>query len=168
MIATAYINLTALFFSEISLYVENLLVESTSLSGRLWLWQRALSVIHDFPFTGVGPGSFSLVGPVLPHHNGGFENNLTVHNMYLQVVVVAGIPGFVWTDVYRAFFQTFKQLFPMTQNSHHYECYALGLGGGIIAHLTFSLTDVIVLGEIVVHSILDGCRILVSCISPCT
>ncbi len=66
-------------------------------NGRAEVWSRAIYMIQDFPFTGVGAGTFGrvanvlypffLVGPdaLVPH----------AHNLALQVAVDLGIPGLV-------------------------------------------------------------------------
>lgn len=66
-------------------------------AGRLELWSRALYMLIDFPYTGIGVGTFQevvlalypvLLNPPdfpLPH----------AHNLYLQMGVDYGIPGLV-------------------------------------------------------------------------
>jgi putative inorganic carbon (HCO3(-)) transporter len=61
------------------------------------IWSRALSMIQDFPFTGIGMGSFNETanlmypffqdGPAVPVPH--------AHNLFLQVGVDLGIPGLV-------------------------------------------------------------------------
>lgn len=69
-------------------------VTSSGLS-RGELWQRGIYMIQDFPFTGVGPGLYALVGNLLyplflvseyPEH---------AHNIYLQAAIDHGLPGLV-------------------------------------------------------------------------
>jgi putative inorganic carbon (HCO3(-)) transporter len=64
------------------------------LEGRLEVWSRALSMIHDFPFTGIGLGSFTLVSdrlyPFFSYLPSTVEH---AHNLYLQVAVDLGLPG---------------------------------------------------------------------------
>ena len=64
-------------------------------TSRLEVWNRALYMIRDMPFTGVGLGTFSLIldtfypsflagpGARIPH----------AHNLFLQVAVDLGLPG---------------------------------------------------------------------------
>jgi putative inorganic carbon (HCO3(-)) transporter len=67
-----------------------------SASGRLEIWSRAIWIVQDFPFTGVGMGLYGDVVEVLyplfsfppgeiPH----------AHNLFLQIAVDLGIPGLV-------------------------------------------------------------------------
>lgn len=64
------------------------------LEGRLEVWSRALAMIHDFPFTGIGLGGFTLVSdrlyPFFAYLPGTVEH---AHNLYLQVAVDLGLPG---------------------------------------------------------------------------
>lgn len=68
-----------------------------SLGDRVQIWKRALGMMHDFPFTGIGLGAFGHVANSLypffvvpapfPH----------AHNLFLQVAVDLGIAGLlVW------------------------------------------------------------------------
>jgi len=73
----------------------------SGIDGRLEVWSRALYMIQDFPFTGIGMGlygpvadllyPFFLAGPgVIPH----------AHNLFLQVAVDLGIPGLIaWLSI---------------------------------------------------------------------
>lgn len=66
------------------------------LDSRLEIWSRAIYMIQDFPFTGIGMGSFTevtdllyplfLVAPGTVSH---------AHNLFLQVAVDLGVPGLI-------------------------------------------------------------------------
>ena len=69
----------------------------SSLQGRLELWSRAIYMIQDFPFTGVGLGmfepivkllypTFSIAPDVVFFH---------AHNIYLNVAAEMGLPGLI-------------------------------------------------------------------------
>jgi putative inorganic carbon (HCO3(-)) transporter len=64
------------------------------LDGRLDLWSRALQMIQDFPFTGIGMGAFMQVAnamyPFSPH-----ADHPHAHNLFLQVAVDLGLPGLI-------------------------------------------------------------------------
>lgn len=68
-----------------------------SSQGRLELWQRAVYMLQDFPYTGIGLGTFSRVTPVLyPLFLIGPDTEVPhAHNLYLQAGVDLGIPGLV-------------------------------------------------------------------------
>lgn len=66
-------------------------------ASRLELWQRALYVWQDFPFTGIGLGTFAQVVPVLYplFLNDPAQPIPHAHNIFLQMGVDYGIPGLV-------------------------------------------------------------------------
>jgi putative inorganic carbon (HCO3(-)) transporter len=65
--------------------------------GRVELWSRALCMIQDFPFTGIGAGTFNAVADSLyPLFLAGPDVKIPhAHNLLLQVGVDLGIPGLV-------------------------------------------------------------------------
>lgn len=94
----------ALYFIGLKPVLETLAASNSlgTLDGRLEVWSRAIYMIQDFPFTGIGMGSFGNVADVLypfflfapgtiPH----------AHNLFLQVAVDLGIPGLVaWLSIF--------------------------------------------------------------------
>jgi putative inorganic carbon (hco3(-)) transporter len=64
------------------------------LDGRLEVWSRAIYMVQDFPFTGIGMGSFTEVAdrlyPFFLYAPGSVEH---AHNLFLQVAVDLGLPG---------------------------------------------------------------------------
>ncbi len=114
-----------------------------SAQGRLELWSRALAMMGDFPFTGVGMGSFgralwllyplATVGPdtILDH----------AHNLFLQAGTDYGLPGLVawlaqmalllWMGAGAVRHARGGGLWPL----------AAGLLGGLVAYLVHGLTD---------------------------
>ena len=73
--------------------VVDALADTSSLEFRLMVWKTAVSMTRDFPFTGVGMGTFNEVAvrlypfPVVP--------NPGAHNLYLQVAVDLGLLGLI-------------------------------------------------------------------------
>ncbi len=66
------------------------------LDQRMEIWSRAIYVIQDFPFTGLGLGTFERVVAVLyPLFLNPAGTVSHAHNLYLQVVVDLGLPGLV-------------------------------------------------------------------------
>ncbi len=79
---------------------ENLFLTSEASAkavGRFELWNRALSMLQDFPFTGIGLGRFQdIIVRMYPV----FLNSTSAplphaHNLYLQTGVDYGLPGLV-------------------------------------------------------------------------
>jgi putative inorganic carbon (HCO3(-)) transporter len=66
------------------------------LDQRMEIWSRALYAIQDFPYTGLGLGTFervvAVLYPLFLNPDGTIPH---AHNLYLQVVVDLGLPGLV-------------------------------------------------------------------------
>jgi putative inorganic carbon (HCO3(-)) transporter len=119
-----------------------------SFQGRLELWQRAIYIMQDFPYTGISMGTFDsvldvmyplfLIGPdALVFH---------AHNLYLQTGVEFGIPGLVaYMALIAAFGYTAWTILRSPASTRGLCVVALGLLCGLVAHLIYGLTDAIVL-----------------------
>jgi putative inorganic carbon (HCO3(-)) transporter len=117
----------------------------TSLSGRLEIWSRALYMIQDFSFTGVGQG---MVEPVihilyplfLISPDTAFGH---AHNIYLNTAAEMGLPFLV---AMLAFYllMIFLPLKQLSQNpSRLAASMSLALFGIVIVYLTHGLIDTI-------------------------
>jgi putative inorganic carbon (hco3(-)) transporter len=67
------------------------------LDGRLEVWSRALYMLQDFPFTGIGMGTFKQVANALyPFFLAGPDADVPhAHNLFLQVGIDLGLPGLI-------------------------------------------------------------------------
>ena len=66
------------------------------IDGRVEIWSRAVYMIKDFPFTGVGMGSYDRVAGLLyPFFSSGNNSHYHAHNIFLQIAVDLGIPGLI-------------------------------------------------------------------------
>lgn len=67
------------------------------LDGRLELWSRGLYALSDFPFTGIGIGTFDRVIPVLyPLFTIGADiRGMNAHNLFIQIGIDLGLPGLI-------------------------------------------------------------------------
>jgi putative inorganic carbon (HCO3(-)) transporter len=117
-------------------------------SGRIELWSRAIYGIRDFPFTGMGMNTFRQVMPVryptLLHEAN--QDVAHAHNNLLQEALDLGIPGLV---AYLSIWMVAAVLLVAVYRSSDgrpYRAMAGGLGGGLIAHFVFGMTDAIPLG----------------------
>jgi putative inorganic carbon (HCO3(-)) transporter len=80
--------------------VADILLTTQNIGGlavRLEIWSRALSMIQDFPLTGIGMGAFEQVANALyPFFLAGRDADIPhAHNLFLQVGVDLGIPGLI-------------------------------------------------------------------------
>jgi putative inorganic carbon (HCO3(-)) transporter len=121
---------------------------SITLPVRAELWNRGLSMLQDFPFTGVGMGQFSLVlhalyTPFLIPPDYWVAH---AHNVFLQLALDLGIPGaaamaFVIGAFLREMWRAARRSAdPVPQ------AIAVGLGAGMLAFLVYGLTDAISIG----------------------
>ena len=120
------------------------------LDGRLELWSRALYAISDFPFTGIGIGTFERVIPVLyPLFSIGPDTTIThAHNLILQVGVDLGLPGLI------AYLALFINTFALATRSLRDRAAVLdwaltaGAVGGLLAMFVHGIFDAAVWGSI--------------------
>ena len=140
-------------------------------NGRVEVWRRAIYGIQDFPITGMGMNTFRKVVNVLypfytidPSYDIGHA-----HNEFLQAALDLGLPGLVgFVALYLVSFwmlaQTWRSVERVTAEGGITEgittpgirgllsspvgvkALVLGLGGGLLAHAIFGLTDAVALG----------------------
>lgn len=119
-----------------------------NVSGRVELWSRAIYAISDVPFTGMGMNVFRKVMPewyptVLAMPGLDVAH---AHNHLLQAALDLGIPGLIaysalWLTVGVLLIRVYRRSVDPVARA-----LAGGLGAGLIAHFTFSMTDAIPLG----------------------
>lgn len=120
---------------------------ATDVDSRLELWSRAISMISDFPLTGVGMNDFRRVMPAM------YPAFLTspnvdvahAHNHLLQVAVDVGLPGLVaylalWCGAAALLISAYR----CTQGSRRWVI--SGVAAGMVAYFAFGTSDAIALG----------------------
>jgi len=127
-----------------------------TLASRLEVWQRGLMMVRDFPYTGIGIGTYNPIAhllypffiaapdEVVPH----------AHNQLLQVAVDLGIPGLIaYIGLLVAFgvcaMRAYADLSPSPSPDRRGEqerALTIGLVAGMFAHHVFGLTDAFILG----------------------
>lgn len=121
-----------------------LITETTSSAqGRLELWQRAIYMLQDFPFTGIGLGDFSRVAPILyPFFLIGPDTVVPhAHNLFLQMGVDLGIPGLVaFIALLTAFTITAVGTIRQARGTE-FAPLAIGLFCGFVVYLIHGLLD---------------------------
>jgi len=119
-----------------------------ALSGleiRLEIWSRGLYMIRDFPFTGVGMGSYGPLAdrlyPFFLQPPGSIPH---AHNLFMQVAVDLGIPGLVaWLVVFTGAATCAWRVWRTGQRQGNPWMWALGAGliASQVALLVHGLTD---------------------------
>jgi len=125
-----------------------------SISDRLEIWSRAVYALKDFAFTGMGIGTFRVIGPIfypLFFIEPG-RDIAHAHNLFFQSGLDFGILGIIsvtsiWGSILPLTYFTTKtnrELLLIRKLS--VRDFAIGLGGGLIGHLVFSFVDAVALG----------------------
>lgn len=133
----------------------DILASSSTISGidgRVEIWSRAVYMIQDFPFTGVGMGSYGDVADVLyPFFLAAPGSVPHAHNLFLQVAVDLGLPGLVaWLAVLFSGTLAAWQVYRAGRLSGR--TLAAGLGAGLLcsqlALVVHGVTDAVTWGMV--------------------
>jgi putative inorganic carbon (HCO3(-)) transporter len=114
------------------------------------IWDIAISMVQDFPFTGIGLGTFPQVADQLYGHAllmGSQTETPHAHNLFLETAVDLGLPGlgfYVLLGVCAA--RSARRAIKLARTSQ-LRGVAAGAGCGLVAYYLFGLTDTIGLGE---------------------
>jgi putative inorganic carbon (HCO3(-)) transporter len=119
-------------------------------SFRLEVWRVAVAGVVDFPFTGMGIGTFEETSRLLygldvsPDYHFGHA-----HNEFFQAALDLGLPGLIAFIAIHliAFGMLFKILTGPAATRSLISLLALGSGSGLLAHLIYGLTDATALGS---------------------
>jgi hypothetical protein len=112
---------------------------------RLDMWSRALAMIQDMPFTGIGLNTFPVIqSSFYPGFLLGPEPH--AHNLFIQTALDLGLPGllaFLWLLV--AWVYTVWRKYHTSECSE-YRILLVGLVAGVLAYLTAGFIDAMMLG----------------------
>ena len=126
---------------------EFLLVTNTTVTaaGRSELWQRAIYMMQDFPYTGIGLGTFSRVMPILyPTFLIGPDAEVPhAHNLILQAGIDLGVPGLVALVGLLAVFSIIALQTVRLARNTSLAPLSVGLLCGFIVYLIHGLVDYI-------------------------
>lgn len=133
----------------------NKLVSNASLGGadgRLDVWSRAVYMIQDFPFTGVGMGSYSQMADRLyPFYLYPPGKVAHAHNLLLQIAADLGIPGLIaWLSTWMCALATAWQVYWHGRKLEHGWLAGLGAGlvGSQLALLAHGMVDAVTWGMV--------------------
>lgn len=119
-----------------------------TMQGRMEVWQRAIYMIQDFPYTGIGIGTFDKVANAMyPFFLLGPDARVThAHNNLLEVGVDLGIPGLLAYVALLTCFAVAAWRAYHTLSDRSLQALIVGLACGMLAHQVFGLTDAFLLG----------------------
>jgi len=124
----------------------------SGVEGRVEIWSRAVYMIQDFPFTGVGMGSFGEVADILyPFFLAAPGTIPHAHNLFLQVAVDLGLPGLIgWLAVWLVVMAVAWRVY--RAGWRRGDLWAAGLGAGLLgaqlALVVHGLTDAVTWGMV--------------------
>jgi putative inorganic carbon (HCO3(-)) transporter len=138
----------------------------STLEGRLELWSRVIYGIQDFPFTGMGMDTFRHIVHVLyPLFLSSPDMDIAhAHNEFLQAALDLGVPGLIaFLSLHMGAFWMLREIWQAVQSKEFraqsqdsqplpltprplIQALVLGLGGGLLAHMLYGLTDAVALG----------------------
>jgi putative inorganic carbon (HCO3(-)) transporter len=120
------------------------------IDGRLEIWSRAIYMIQDFPFTGIGMGSFMRVADTLyPFFLVGSGKVVHAHSLFLQIAVDLGLPGFIaWLAIFVLVIVAAWQVYKLGKVEHNGLIAGLGAGllGSQLALTIHGITDAVTWG----------------------
>ncbi|MDQ3703429.1 MAG: O-antigen ligase family protein, partial [Chloroflexota bacterium] len=114
-------------------------------AARLELWPRALRMIGDAPYTGIGLGMFPWV---MDRFYSGFilGPERHAHSFFLQIALDLGLPGLVTVVWLLGAFARHLRADYRSSSDSAGRATTLGLGAGLLAYLVFGTIDVVALG----------------------
>jgi putative inorganic carbon (hco3(-)) transporter len=121
---------------------------SGTLASRLEVWQRGVMMVQDFPFTGIGIGTYNNIAHALYPFFIAAPDEIVAHahNNLLEVAVDVGIPGLVAYVALLTGFVVCAARAYRAANDAGVRALIAGLGFGMLAHQVFGLTDAFILG----------------------
>ena len=123
-------------------------MDSGTLASRLEVWQRGVMMVQDFPYTGIGIGTYNQLAHALYPFFIAAPDEIVphAHNNFLQVAVDVGIPGFIaYVGLMTAFVISARRAYRASHDAGARGLIA-GALGGMLAHQVFGLTDAFMLG----------------------
>lgn len=124
-------------------------VSDGTLASRMEVWQRGLMMVQDFPFTGIGIGTYNQVAHALYPFFIAAPNEVVphAHNQFIEVAVDLGIPGLIaYIALLVVFFYCAARAYRGTSDAE-VRGLIVGLVCGMVAHHVFGLTDAFILGS---------------------
>jgi putative inorganic carbon (HCO3(-)) transporter len=122
------------------------------LGERLDIWSRSIFMIQDFPFTGIGMGTFTEVADSLYPFSLALPGTINhAHNLFLQIAVDLGVLGLIaWMAILFTIlalsWQLYRSKTSLMQSS------IAGIGAGLLcsqlALILHGLTDAVTWGMV--------------------
>jgi putative inorganic carbon (HCO3(-)) transporter len=141
----------AYIISSSPIYSQVLLTDSSEkLSGRVEIWSRAIFMIKDFPFTGVGMGLYGgLADSLYPFFLNAPGSVPHSHNLFLQIAVDLGIPGLIsWLSILLIVTISSWKIFITNRSDRWWRGLGAGLLASQVALIVNGMTDSVTWGMV--------------------
>jgi len=146
--ALALVGLIGLGYGDaLADFVLRMDAQSGTLASRLEVWQRGVMMVQDFPYTGIGIGTYDSVAHLLyPFFIAALDEVVAhAHNNLLEVAVDVGIPGLIaFIALLTGFVIGAARAYRAADGG--VRALIAGLACGMLAHQVFGLTDAFILG----------------------
>ena len=122
--------------------------KSGTLASRLEVWQRGVLMTQDFPWTGIGIGTYNTIAHALyPFFIAGPDEVVAhAHNNLLEVAVDFGIPGLIAFVAFLTGYAVCVARAYRDSEDRGVRALLAGVGFGMLANQVFGLTDAFILG----------------------
>ncbi|MBI5652618.1 MAG: O-antigen ligase family protein [Chloroflexi bacterium] len=130
----------------ISAFVLRMDAGAGTFASRLEVWSRGVMMVQDFPYTGIGIGTYNPVAHALyPFFIAAPDEVVAhAHNNFLQVAVDLGILGLIaYTALLTVFVIGAMRAYRAQPDAR---ALIVGVFAGMLAHQTFGLLDAFMLG----------------------
>jgi O-antigen ligase len=119
----------------------------TTLRQRFAIWESALAMTGDHPLTGVGMDRFRY-GPVTADYpiRGITRTMPHTHNEFIQITTDLGLPGLVVFSAWHII-TAYMLAVCWRRGDRRARVAAVAIGGGLLAHLIYGITDAIPLWD---------------------
>ena len=145
--ALALVTMFALGYGDALLaFVLRMDAGAGTFASRMEVWTRGLMMVQDFPYTGIGIGTYNTIAHALyPFFIAAPDEVVAhAHNNFLQVAVDLGIPGLMaYTTLQTVFVIVALRVYRARPDTR---AMMVGVMAGMLAHQVFGLTDAFMLG----------------------
>jgi len=134
VVVVAIVSIIAIFMLGPNTLLQEIVDETNigGINGRIEIWSRAVFMLQDFPYTGIGMGTFSdAIENLYPFNPPIIGVVSHAHNLFLQVGIDLGIPGLIsWLSILLLTIFISWQIFQRGKKQKN--SLTIGLGAGLL------------------------------------
>jgi putative inorganic carbon (hco3(-)) transporter len=154
LVAISLTSIVGLYFVVSPTFLDSLLRSDVigGMDGRVEIFSRSILMIKDFPFTGIGMGTFANIADTFyPFFLFSPGQIVHAHNLFLQVALDLGILGLIaWLAVFLSITLIAFRAYQLASTTG--DTFFMGIGAGLLgsqlALAVHGLTDAVVWGMV--------------------